>query len=48
MEGYLFSVLTNPDFNMAETWRDWLTEKFEAMANSMDSKEIDTYQEEYF
>ena len=48
IEGYIFSALTNPDFDMAETWRDWLTEKFEALANSMDSKEIDTYQEEYF
>ena len=48
IEGYIFSALTNPDFNMAETWRDWLTEKFEAMANIMDSKEIDAYQEEYF
>ena len=48
MEGYLFSSLTNPDFNVGEVWRDWLTEKFDALANSMDSKEIDTYQEEYF
>ena len=48
IEGYLFSALTNPDFDMGATWRDWLTEKFEALSNSMDSKEIDEYQEEYF
>jgi len=48
LEGYLFSVLANPDFDIAEIWRNWLTEKFEALANSMNSKEIDTYQEEYF
>ena len=48
IEGYLFSALTNPDFDMAETWRDWLTEKLEALAKGMSSKEIDEYQEEYF
>ena len=48
LEGYLFSALTDPDFEMGEVWRDWLTEKFEAMAKGMSSKEIDEYQEEYF
>ena len=48
IEGYIFSALTNPDFDMAETWRDWLTEKFEALADSMSGKEIDEFQEEYF
>ena len=48
LEGYLFSALTDPDFDVGEVWRDWLTEKFEALSNSMDSKEIDEYQEEYF
>ena len=44
IEGYIFSALTNPDFDTGYTFRDWLTEKFEALANSMDSKEIDAYQ----
>jgi hypothetical protein len=48
MEGYLFSVMTNPDFDMGEVWRDWLTEKFEAMAKGMSSKEIDDYIGENF
>ena len=48
LEGYLFSALTNPDFHMAETWRDWLSEKFFEMAKGMSSKEIDEYQREYF
>ena len=48
IEGYLFSALTDPDFDMGATWRDWLTDKFEALANGMSSKEIDDFQEEYF
>ena len=48
LEGYLFSALTDPDFDVAETWRDWLTDKFVALADSMSSKEIDDFQEEYF
>ena len=48
LEGYLFSALTDPDFDMAETWRDWLTENFEAMANGMSSKEIYDYIGENF
>ena len=48
IEGYLFSVLTNPDFDLSETWRDWLSEKFFEMAKGMSSKEIDEYQREYF
>ena len=48
LEGYLFSALTDPDFNMGEVWRDWLTEKFEAMAKGMSSKEIDDYIGENF
>ena len=48
LEGYLFSALTNPDFDMAETWRNWLSEKFFEMAKGMSSKEIDEYQREYF
>ena len=48
LEGYLFSALTDPDFDVGEVWRDWLTEKFEALANGMSSKEIDDFQEEYF
>jgi len=48
MEGYLFSVMTDPDFEMGEVWRDWLTEKFEAMANGMSSKEIYDYIGENF
>ena len=48
LEGYLFSSLTNPGFDIAEVWFKWLTEKFEAMAKGMSSKEIDAYQREYF
>ena len=48
MEGYLFTALTDTDFDMTETWRDWLTERFELLAKGMSSKEIDEYQEEYF
>jgi hypothetical protein len=48
LEGYLFSALTDPDFDMSEAWRNWLTDKFVALAGSMDSKEIDEYQREYF
>ena len=48
MEGYLFSVLTDPDFDMSEVWRDWLTDKFVEMASEMSSKEIDIFQAEYF
>jgi hypothetical protein len=48
LEGYLFSALTDPDFDMSEVWRDWLTDKFVALADSMDSKEIDAFQQEYF
>jgi hypothetical protein len=48
LEGYLFSAMTDSDFDMAGVWRDWLTEKFDALANGMSSKEIDEYQREYF
>jgi flagellar basal body P-ring protein FlgI len=48
MEGCMFSVLTNPDFDMNQIMRDWLTERFENMAKGMDSKEIDDFVEEYF
>jgi hypothetical protein len=48
LEGHLFSVLTNPDFDMGEVWRDWLTDKFVEMAGEMSSKEIDDFQEEHF
>ena len=48
LEGYLFSALTDPDFDVGEVWRDWLTDKFVALADSMSSKEIDDFQEEYF
>jgi len=42
------SVLTDPDFDMSEVWRDWLTEQFVEMASEMSSKEIDIIQAEYF
>ena len=48
LEGYLFSALTDPDFDVGEVWRDWLSDKFVALAGSMSGKEIDEYQEEYF
>jgi len=48
MEGYLFSAMTNPDFDMVNTCSNWLTEKFEALAKSMSSKEIDDFVEGYF
>jgi len=48
LEGYLFSALTDPDFNVGEAWRDWLSERFDDMASAMSSKEIDEYQREYF
>ena len=48
LEGYLFSALTDPDFDVGEVWRDWLSDKFEALANGMSSKEIDEFQREYF
>ena len=48
LEGYLFSAMTDPDFDMTEAWRDWLTERFDALAGSMTGKEIDEYQQEYF
>ena len=48
LEGYLFSSLTNSDFNMGEVWRDWLTEKFEALAKGMNIKQINAYVQEYF
>ena len=48
LEGYLFSALTDPDFDVGEVWRDWLTDKFVQLADSMTSKEIDEYQREYF
>jgi len=48
LEGYLFSALTDTDFNVGEIWRDWLTERFDDMASAMSSKEIDEYQQEYF
>jgi len=48
LEGYLFSALTDPDFDMTEAWRDWLTERFDALAKGMSSKEMDEYQQENF
>ena len=48
LESYLFSSLTDPDFNAVEAWRDWLTERFDALAKGMSSKEMDDFQEEYF
>lgn len=48
MEGYLFSALTDPDFDMSQVWRDWLTERFDGMANAMSGKEMDEFQAEYF
>ena len=48
LEGYLFSALTDPDFDVGEVWRDWIKERFDDMAKNMDSKEIDDFQEEYF
>ena len=48
IEGYLFSALTDPDFDVGEVWRDWIKERFDDMAKNMDSKEIDDFQEEYF
>jgi len=48
LEGYLFSSMTDPDFDMTEAWRDWLTERFDALAGSMTGKEIDEYQQENF
>ena len=48
LEGHLFSALTDSDFDMTETWRDWLTERFELLAKGMSSKEIDDFQDEYF
>ena len=48
LEGYLFSAMTDPDFDMAEACLDWLTERFDALAGSMTGKEIDEYQQEYF
>jgi len=48
LEGYLFSALTDPDFNMGEVWRDWLTDRYVALADSMDGKQIDAFQREYF
>ena len=48
LEGYLFSALTDPDFDMTEVWRDWLTDKFVELADSMSGKEIDEFQREYF
>ena len=48
LEGYVLSSIKDPDFDMSEVWRDWLTDKFVALADSMDSKEIDEFQQEYF
>jgi len=48
LEGYVLSSIKDPDFDMSEVWRDWLTDKFVALADSMDSKEIDAFQQEYF
>ena len=48
LEGYLFSAMTDPDFDMAEACLDWLTERFDDMASAMSSKEIDEYQQENF
>ena len=48
LEGYLFSALTDTDFDVGEVWRDWLSDKFVELADSMTGKEIDEYQREYF
>ena len=48
LESCLFSSLTNPDFDAVEAWRDWLSDKFVALADSMSGKEIDEYQRENF
>ena len=48
LESCLFSLLTNPDFNAVEAWRDWLTDKFVQLADSMTGQEIDEYQQENF
>ena len=48
LEGYLFSALTDPVFDVGEVWRDWLSDKFVALADSMSGKEIDEFQREYF
>jgi len=48
LEGYVLSSIKDPDFDMGEVWRDWLTDRFDDMAKSMDSKQIDAFQEEYF
>ena len=48
IEGYLFSSLTDPDFDAGEMWRKWLTEKFELKAKGMDIKQINAYVQEYF
>ena len=48
LESYLFSSLTDPDFNAVEAWRDWLTDKFVQLADSMTGQEIDEYQQENF
>ena len=48
LESYLFSSLTDPDFNAVEAWRDWLSDKFVELADSMTGKEIDEYQQENF
>ena len=48
LEGYLFSALTDPDFDVGEVWRDWLSDKFVELADSMTGKEIDEYQQENF
>ena len=48
LEGYLFSALTDTDFDVGEVWRDWLSDKFVELADSMTSKEIDEYQRENF
>ena len=48
LEGYLFSALTDTDFDVGEVWRDWLSDKFVELADSMTGKEIDEYQQENF
>jgi len=48
MEGFLFSAITDLDFNMGEVWRDWLTEKFEELSKGMSIKQINAYVQEYF
>jgi len=48
LEGYVLSSIKDSDFDMSEVWREWLTDRFVALADSMDGKQIDAFQQEYF